>query len=106
MCRVVPRRRVPRLSQIRRPRFDRRFRKRHGMSVLPDWFLVIRGRLTRFQRCLTILIVMIRVFYMGTMRWNARLFVLMPFSTNKKRESIYSHWSKYLFTYFLNTINV
>lgn len=55
------------------------------MTVFLDWFLIIRGRLTRFQRCVTILIVMIRIFYMGTIRWNARLFVLMPFPTTKSR---------------------
>lgn len=60
MCRIVPRRQVPRFSEIRRPRFDRRFRKRYGMSALPDRFVIIH--LTRLQRCMTILIIMIRIF--------------------------------------------
>lgn len=63
MRRVVPRGRVPRFSEIRRPRFDRRFGKRHGiMSALSDWLVIVRSGLTRLQRCVTILIIMIRVF--------------------------------------------
>lgn len=63
MCRVVLRCRVSRFSEIRRSRFNRRFRKRHGMmSVLPDWFMIVPGRLTRFQRRRTVLIIMIRGF--------------------------------------------
>jgi len=63
MCRVIFWRSVPRLSEIRRSRLDRRFGKRHGMmSVLSDWFVIVDGRLTRFQRCVTILIIMIQIF--------------------------------------------
>lgn len=63
MCRVVLRCRVSRFSEIRRPRFNRRFRKRHGMmSALPNWFVIVHACLTRLQRRRTVLIIMIRGF--------------------------------------------
>lgn len=63
MYRVIPRCRVPRFPQIRRPRFRRCFGKRRGMMsccAFPDRFVIVGSRLTRLRRCLTVLVIVIR----------------------------------------------
>lgn len=78
--RVVPRGVVPRLPEVR-PRLGRRFGKQRGMisTAFPNRLVVVCGRLTRLQKRLAILIIVIRGFHVRAVRRNACLFVLMPF---------------------------
>lgn len=63
MYRVVPRCRVPCFPEIRRPRFRWCFGEGRGVMsrcAFPDRFVVVGSCLTRLQRCLTVLIIVIR----------------------------------------------